>query len=483
MKIRADIVQMYRDIHSWVGILAGLFLFVAFYAGGISVFEAPLQNWLTKPVVLPAPVTVEQVPDLMQKAFAAYPEAQQEYTVVLSPTVSFPARLMWPVHAGQRHAGPVDMIAASLDAEGHLVTAKHKPSEVAHFIDELHENVGLPVFMPYSRWFMGIIALLYAVALVSGVIAFLPMLVKNIFALRLIQGAWKKWLDIHNLLGIFSLPFHVIIALSSVLFAYHGLIHNVQTIMLSAPTAFHDRHAPTGRMGHQAVAHSLTPSMPPSEMVQALQKQAPEFVPDVLNYTLTDKAKQTLFVIGHDEHYMMRGPAGGLAELDPASGKILSAEYMPGLQSASFSILTTLFALHFGSFGGNAVKFGYLILGFAGAFLFYSGNRLWLISRYRKEQKNGATEPSKGTKFLTRITYGCIFGCISGISVLMSVALLTPYCESYLGVSLIYYAIFCMCLGVSFMVPDPLRIRMLGMCAAITTLAIPLIYICKYFVF
>lgn len=154
------------------------------------------------------------------------------------------------------------------------------------------------------------------------------------------------------------------------LFAYHGLIHNVQTIMFSAPTAFHDRHAPAGRMGHQAVAHSLTPSMPPSEIVQALQKQAPEFVPDVLNYTITDKAKQTLFVIGHDEHYMMRGPAGGLAELDPASGKILSAEYMPGLQSASFSILTTLFALHFGSFGGNAVKFGYLILGFAGAFLF-----------------------------------------------------------------------------------------------------------------
>lgn len=179
MKIRTDIVQMYRDIHSWVGILAGLFLFVAFYAGGISVFEVPLQNWLTKPAALPAPVSVQQMPDLMQKAFAAYPEAQQEYTVVLSPTVSLPARLMWPVQAGQRHAGPVDMIAASLDAGGHLITVKHKPSEVAHFIDELHENVGLPVFMPYSRWFMGIIALLYAIALVSGVIVFLPMLAKT----------------------------------------------------------------------------------------------------------------------------------------------------------------------------------------------------------------------------------------------------------------------------------------------------------------
>ncbi|MGX7345407.1 PepSY-associated TM helix domain-containing protein [Acetobacter pasteurianus] len=482
MKIRTDIVQMYRDIHSWVGILAGLFLFVAFYAGGISVFEVPLQNWLTKPAALPAPVSVQQVPDLMQKAFAAHPEAQQEYTVVLSPTVSLPARLMWPVQAGQRHAGPVDMIAASLDAEGHLVTVKHKPSEVAHFIDELHENVGLPVFMPYSRWFMGIIALLYAVALVSGVIVFLPMLAKNLFALRLVKGAWKKWLDIHNLLGVFSLPFHVVIALSSVLFAYHGVIHNVQTMMFSAPAAIHNHHSHAEKVEHQPVAQSFPPTLAPEEIVRALQKQTPGFVPDVLNYASTDKAKQTLYVIGHDEHYMMRGPAGGLAELDPDSGKILSTEYMPGLQSAPFSILTTFFALHFGSFGGNAVKFGYLILGLVGAFLFYSGNRLWLISRYRKEQKNGATEPGRGTKFLTRLTYGSIFGCVSGVSVLISTALLTPYFGSYLSLSLLYYAVFCICLGVSFVVSDTMRVRILGMCAVITTLAIPLIYVCKSFV-
>ena len=50
MKIRADILRMYKDIHSWVGITAGLALFVAFYAGAITMFESPLQNWATRPV-------------------------------------------------------------------------------------------------------------------------------------------------------------------------------------------------------------------------------------------------------------------------------------------------------------------------------------------------------------------------------------------------------------------------------------------------
>ncbi|KDE20507.1 hypothetical protein AZ09_06650 [Acetobacter aceti 1023] len=473
MKIRSDIVQMYRDIHSWVGILAGLFLFVAFYAGSISIFESSLQNWLTTPPDLPAPVAMKQVPELMHKAFAAYPEAQREYKIVLSPTHSLPARLIWPVKAGQRHAGPTEMVAAALAPDGHLITVKYKPSEVAHFIDKLHENVGLPVFMPFSRWFMGIVTLLYAIALVSGVIIFLPLLAKNLFALRLVQGTWKKWLDIHNLLGVFSLPFHIVIALSSVLFAYYGVIYDVQSAMFSAPEPI-QHHIAAHRM-----AQSIAP-LAPVEIVEALAKQAPGFVPDVLDYTAAEKNELTLRIIGHDERYMMRGPAGGLAELDPWSGKILSADYIPELQPRSFGILTTFVALHFGSFGGITVKIGYVILGFAGAFLFYSGNRLWLISRYRKEQKNGATEPGMGTKLLTRLTYGSIFGCISGISVIIGIGLLSSYSGSFLTVSLLYYGVFCACLCVSFLVPDRLRIRILGTWSFIATVLVQFVVLYKY---
>lgn len=60
MKIRSDIVRMYREIHSWVGIVCGLFLFVAFYAGSVTMFERPLQDWASAPVALPPPVALEK---------------------------------------------------------------------------------------------------------------------------------------------------------------------------------------------------------------------------------------------------------------------------------------------------------------------------------------------------------------------------------------------------------------------------------------
>lgn len=89
------------------------------------------------------------------------------------------------------------------------------------FVDVLHRVVGLPVDSDPNRWFMGIVASLYAIALVSGVIVLLPSLVKDFFALRVGKNLKRMWLDAHNVVGIVSLPFHIVMALSSVVFAFH----------------------------------------------------------------------------------------------------------------------------------------------------------------------------------------------------------------------------------------------------------------------
>lgn len=178
MKIRPDIVQVYRDIHSWVGILCGLFLFVAFYAGSITMFEKPLQNWLTPASSLPPPVKIENTPELLQKALAEYPEAGRHYILVVNPDRAQPARLMWPQDPTHRGHGPQDFVLAALSPDGQLVTAARRPSEIPFFIDLLHEQVGLPLPHTMARYFMGCVALAYFLALVSGIIAFLPALKK-----------------------------------------------------------------------------------------------------------------------------------------------------------------------------------------------------------------------------------------------------------------------------------------------------------------
>ena len=79
--IRADVVKMYKDVHTWVGILSGLALFIAFYAGAITMFEGPLKQWASPPSDLPAPVPLERSAELVEKTIAAHPEAAGGYTL------------------------------------------------------------------------------------------------------------------------------------------------------------------------------------------------------------------------------------------------------------------------------------------------------------------------------------------------------------------------------------------------------------------
>ena len=440
MKIRSDILRVYREVHSWVGICAGLLLFVAFFAGAISMFEQPLQNLTSPQLDMPPPVPLSRTPDLLEKVFSAYPQARQTYTILLAPDRSLPGRVAWPVHPPHGHdAGP--MFVATLAPDGTLVVRQQAITPVAHFIDMLHQELGIPLPHAISRPFMGIIALLYGMALISGVLLFLPTLARNLFAFRFREGPRKLWLDLHNLLGFFSLPFHIVMALTSVVFAFHDPIFAVQSRVFG--TSHASPHPPTHTRSYPVAAdqRSDAPLLTPTELVTSLETQAPGFVPTTLAYN-QGHGGMMLRVSGQDSRYSMRGPTAGFATVDPRSGKILSADYLPGHQKTGFAILTVFFALHFGSFGGNAIRWGYVVLGLAGAGMFYTGNRLWIDARRRREKAAGLSRDSLPTKILSRLTPGWVTGCITGCLVILTTGYFCPDVMTVALVKEIYYAVF-----------------------------------------
>lgn len=467
MKIRPDIVQVYRDIHSWVGILCGLFLFVAFYAGSISMFEQPLQNWLTPDTALPPPAKMEEAQTLVQKALAEYPEAGRHYNIVISPDHDQRVRLMWPKDPTHRGHGPQDLVFAGLSANGELVSTTRRPSEIPFFIDQLHEQVGLPLPHATARYVMGCVALAYFLALVSGIVAFLPALKKMLFAVRLDTGARKVWLDLHNLLGFFSLPFHCVIALTAAVFAFHEPVFTIQEKLFHSSAVIgqnvaHGHKAPDKSRAHNDESLAGRESlMSPSGLLAVLQQQAPGFVVDTLEYTAQHgkgKSSLALRVSGHDERYPMRGATNGFAMVDPASGKILSADYLPGHQPAGLAVLTAFFALHFGSYGGLPVRWGYYCLGVVGAFLFYTGNRLWILARLRREHSKGALpRQTRGTWILSCLMTGCIAGCMAGVALLFICAPFLPLGGSYGQATALYYGTFVLCMGLAFSLGERFR--------------------------
>ncbi|GAC87010.1 hypothetical protein Gbth_028_049 [Gluconobacter thailandicus F149-1 = NBRC 100600] len=477
MKIRADIVRMYREIHSWVGIVCGLFLFVAFYAGAITMFERPLQDWASPPVSLPPPVSLERFPELLEKTFAEHPEARNAYTVVLHPTPSQPASLVWGMP--QRMHGPAAASYSALAEDGSLVTRRQPPSEAAHFINMLHQQVGL--WMPHEvgRFFMGVVALLYSVALISGTLVVLPGLVKNLFAIRLGQNAKRMWLDLHSMLGLFSLPFHIIMALTSVVFAFHDEIYVAEHALLGGKAVHQVQGHPhadraSGLHQQQVPAGEFRAPLEPAQIVATITKQAPGFMPETLVYDNSHGGHLALRVTGHDPRYGARGAGGGFAGVDPYSGKLLSTDYLPGHQTLPMAVLTSFFVLHFGSFGGEGVRWGYAVLGLAGAFMFYAGNQLWIVSRRRRERGSGCVEDTRSTRLLCSLTVGCSLGCVAGVSTVLAAAPLLPAGGEMSHVQIIYFAVFLSCVAVCFCLKERQAIRTLLFVSAILTFLMPI---------
>lgn len=406
--MRSDIVRLYKAVHTWTGITAGMFLFIAFYAGAITVFAEPLSRWVSSPA--PGQLTpLAKSDELITRTLAARPDAAREFTLHLGETEDIWARLTW--RKGRDDKTPW---SADLSPGGELRLAQSYHSSLADFIDNIHRTAGIPGASDIGETVMGVVSVVYAVALVSGLIIVLPSLVKDLFALRISPNLKRMWLDAHNVIGVVSLPFHIVIALTAVVFCLHDQLYDALDYVVYDGRL---KSIMAASNPFNAIKNDERPApmLPVDAMLDRVKAAAPSFVPVEMRYRNAGARGASVQIWGHDARYMMRGK--GFAVLSPVTGEIANMDYLPGGEGTWTGVVATLFALHFASFGGDIVRVCYFLLGIAGAFLFYSGNLLWIESRRRTERRNGGPVNQKtSTRMMSAATVGVCLGAICAIS-------------------------------------------------------------------
>ncbi len=406
--MRSDVVRLYKTVHTWTGITAGMFLFIAFYAGAITVFAEPLARWVSSP----APIgltALAQADELIARTLAARPDAAKDFTLHLGETEDIWARLTWRKGKDDKAAWSAD-----LSAQGDLRLAQSNRSSLADFVDNIHRTAGIPGANDIGETVMGIVSAVYAVALVSGLIIVLPSLVKDLFALRIGPNLKRMWLDAHNVVGVVSLPFHIVIALTAVVFCLHDQLYDALDYVVYDGGL---KTTMTASNPFNAIKKDERPAsmLPVNALLDRVKTASPSFVPVEMRYRTAGTRGASVQIWGHDARYMTRGR--GFAVVSPVTGEIANTDYFPGSAGTWTGVVATFFALHFASFGGDVVRICYFLLGLAGAFLFYSGNLLWIESRRRTERRNGGPVVQKrSTRLMSAATVGVCLGAICAIS-------------------------------------------------------------------
>ena len=390
MKVASHLLKTHLPLHTWCGVVSALFLIVCFLAGALTLFLDDLNRWAAPP-----PPSVMPAPDARQQAqlldyMAAHPEITTTFTLHLRTTADAPAPLSWERDGEQ--------FWATRDANGQWRRFSAPLPALGEVLDDLHRTAGIPGAV--GGYTMGVVAVLYALALISGTVLLLPRLKRQLFALRPEGSRRRAWLDLHNLLGLTALPFHLVIAITTAVFVFYAPLE--QAMRALSPAADTD----------VAEAVGQGELLPPATLLARAQAFAPALQAERMVFDALDDRAEALVVVlggtatGGRRLYVALNPYGGALRYRNSGGSFYHAA------SDAFA------ALHFGNYGGYPLRWLYFVLALAGAVLFYTGNLLWLGKRARGERRD--------VRLLAALTVGTSCGAICGMATMLLTARFQP---------------------------------------------------------
>lgn len=460
--MKPSTLKTFLDVHTWTGLGAGLALFIAFYAGAITIFTHEVHSWDSYSGARGPQQSLEQAQTLLDQVVTSQPVAGEIIRLSLASKEHPRHEVRW---FERLEDGSYERRLFRLGDDGTL-DPNEDTSELAGFIYALHYNLGIPG--ESGLHLLGIICFIYGIALVSGLVIFLPNFMKDLLVVRPGKNKKRFWLDTHNVVGVLSFPWHVMFAWSSAVLAIGifmlapfqlAVFDEDITQMLGPELGRTQTPEPSGESGPMLSVH---------ELLAVAEQEMPGIDVTQIRVRNVGDSNATVRLVGttNSEHI----DAWGTLVLKARDGEVISASH-PATDSAGSTFYRGLIALHFVSFGGYLAKAVYFVLGLAGAFLFYSGNLLWVESRRKRRQPMQAPR----TVFLARLNSGVCVGCMAGISA----AFLASRGLAHLPdrahfMELSYFVVFFASIAWCFLRPVAAGTRDLLFASALLTGAIPI---------
>ncbi|MQA92358.1 MAG: PepSY domain-containing protein [Gemmatimonas sp.] len=361
LSLTPDLVKRSLAAHGWLGLLVGALMYIVCLTGTLSVFYPEFERW-EQPG---APESLTYDVGAMGRALNDLLSRESlltEHVYLNLPTEEIPRASVSNEERGW-----------FVEADGSL--GDPVVHDWTHFLIDTHLYLTLPE--TFGIVLVSALGALLVGLIVSGLFAH-PRLFKDAFHLRLRGGGRLEQVDIHNRLSVWGFPFHLLIAVTG---AYFGLVIPVLGVIADA----------TGRDA-EAIAASVFGEEPAIEAVGEVQlasilgdlsARAPEANPFAL--TVHGAGTERQFVEIHAS-YPQRMIYSENYRYDSAGTYLDKAGFSDG--EVGKQIVYSMYYLHFGHFGGWAVKLIYGLLGLALTVISVTGVNIWLAKRRHRDALN-----------------------------------------------------------------------------------------------
>lgn len=358
--------------HKWSSLVCTLFMLLLCLTGLPLIFHHEIGHLLGTEVEAPAMPKATphaSLDKVISAAKALYPERIVQFVSQAEDDDA-----IWFVTLTPTPAPTDDFKSVAVDARTAQVLSDLPVGE--GFMDlmfRLHVDLfaGLP-----GKLFLGFMGLLLLVAIVTGLVLYAPFMRKLAFGdVRRDRSTRAKWLDLHNLLGIVTLVWALVVGAT-------GMINTWADLVI--------KYWQNDQLSSLLKQYEGEPAVPMSERgsLQRTLEAARERVPGTKVSFIAFPG--TSFSSPHHNTVFLRGNAPLTSRLlspvlvDARTNEVTAAPALPWYLTG----LLVSQPLHFGDYGGMPMKILWALLDIATIVVLGSGVYLWL--RRRAQARSGA---------------------------------------------------------------------------------------------
>lgn len=362
--LRARTVKAWYRVHKWTSLVCTAFLLLLCLTGLPLIFHHELDHLLGNAVEAPA-MPADTPRAMVDSAVAAAQARHPQEVVRFVYWEEDEPDLVYVTLAVSRDAPPDADRLVVVDARTAEVLGEPDiQSGLMYVLYKLHVDLfaGLP-----GKLFLGLMGLLFVASIVSGIVVYGPFMRRLDFGtLRLRQSRRLRWLDLHNLLGIVTVAWVLVVGGTGAINTLADVLIQLWRFdQLSTMIAPYAGKPPLDRLG--SVDRALATA------AEAAPGMTPSFVAFPGSF------------VSSEHHYMvaMRGETPLTSRLirpvlvDAATGALTDTRDMPWYITA----LLVSQPLHFGDYGGMPLKVIWAVLDVITIAVLASGLYLWLARR------------------------------------------------------------------------------------------------------
>jgi uncharacterized iron-regulated membrane protein len=363
--LTAKSIRVWTWLHKWSSLICTIFMLMLCLTGLPLIFQHQINEWLGREVDAPAHAPGTRLADMDRVMAVAYARHPNKVAMFVSREADDDK--VWYITMGDT-ATATDLVQVAVDSRSAKMLAEPKIGGEGFMAVMLSLHVDLFAGLP-GKLFLGFMGLLFLLALLSGVVLYAPFMRKlNFGDVRRRQSARIKWLDLHNLLGIVSLTWALVVGGTGVINTWAELLVKYwQSDQMAAMVAPYRGLPPINKLGSLETA------------VVAAKKLEPNMNVGFIAFPGTS------FSSPHHYGVFMRGTAPVTSKLfkpvlvDAERGTITDSRTLPWYLTA----LLLSQPLHFGDYGGMPMQILWAVLDIITIIVLGSGLYLWVKRRRR----------------------------------------------------------------------------------------------------